>query len=339
MALGAQPRKGACMFNFIVRRFFNLVPVFFGATILVFLIIQASPGNYLDEMRQNPNVKRETIERLERQYGLDQPVYVQYFLWARGVLTGNFGESFKYDRPVTEVIARPVQNSMILAIGNIVLLYALAIPIGVYGAVRQYSLGDKVISVGTYFFLGFPSFFLALITIYLILQMQYAAGRPILPVGGMTSTNFDQLSPMSQLANIAWHALAPIIVVTIREVASFSRFMRGQMLEYMNQDYIRTARAKGLAERVVVYKHALRNAATPFVATIGGILPGLVGGVGFVEVVFNWPGITPMYLEAIASKDIYLITGFIAITLILLIIGNLLSDLLLAVVDPRVRYN
>jgi peptide/nickel transport system permease protein len=327
------------MFAFIVKRLFHLIPVFFGATILVFLIIQASPGNYFDEMRQDPNTKPETVARLERQYGFDQPVYVQYFLWAKGVLVGNFGESFKYKNEVTKVIARPVQNSMVLALGNIILLYALAIPIGIYGAVRQYSTGDKVISVITYFFLGFPSFFLGLIVIYLILQLQYLVGRPLLPVGGMTSSGVDQMTPINQVLDIAWHAIAPIIVVTIREVASLSRFMRGQMLEYMNQDYIRTARAKGLVERVVIYKHAFRNAVTPFIATIGGLLPALIGGVGFVEVVFNWPGITPMYLEAIAAKDIYLVTGFIAITLILLIIGNLLSDLLLAVVDPRVRYN
>ncbi len=327
------------MLPFILRRLFNLIPVFFGATLMVFFVVSAAPGDFLNDLRQDPNVSQDSIERLEKRFALDQPVPVQYLYWIRNIVQGDLGTSFTFDRPVIEVITPRISNSMILVAGNIFLLYLLAIPIGVYGAIRQYSLGDKSISVVSYLLLGFPNFFLGLIVVYFILQLQFAFGRAILPVNGMTSSNFDSLSVFGKFLDIAWHAAMPIVVVTATGVASFSRFMRAQMLEFMNQDYIRTARAKGLTERVVIYKHALRNAVVPFIAGIGSILPGLIGGAGFVEYVFNWPGITPMLIDAINRVDVYLYTGFIAITLLLLIIGNLISDLLLALVDPRIRYN
>jgi peptide/nickel transport system permease protein len=327
------------MLPFILKRIFNLIPVFFGATLLVFFIVAAAPGDFLADLRQDPNVSQETLQRLERRFGLDQPIPVQYFYWLRNIVVGDLGTSFTFDRPVIEVISPRIVNSMILVIGNILLLYAIAIPLGIFGAIRQYSLGDKTISIFSYLFLGFPSFFLGLIVVYLILQLQFLAGRPIFPVNGMTSVDHDGFNFIQKFLDIAWHAIMPILVITITGVASFSRFMRGQMLEFLNQDYIRTARAKGLAERTVIYKHTLRNAIVPFIASIGGILPGLIGGAGFVEYVFNWPGITPMLIEAINRVDVYLYTGFIALTLVLLIFGNLISDLLLAAVDPRIRYN
>jgi peptide/nickel transport system permease protein len=325
--------------TFVLRRLLNLIPVFFGSTILVFVIIQAAPGDFLDQKRLDPRTKPGEIERLERRFGLDKPVLAQYGYWVRNLVTGDLGTSFAFDRPVAEIIARPVQNSMILVVGNIILLYLIAVPIGVYGAVRQYSLGDKAISLVSYFFLGFPSFFLALIVIYLLLQFKFATGGFLFPVGGMTSDNFESLSAWGKFWDIAWHAAAPLIVTTVIDVAGFTRFMRGQMLEFMGQDYIRTARSKGLSERTVIYKHALRNAVTPFIASIGGLLPALVGGAGFVEFVFNWPGITPLIIQSIGAQDLYLYTGFLAITLVLLIVGNIVSDLLLALVDPRIRYN
>jgi peptide/nickel transport system permease protein len=327
------------MLPFILKRILNLIPVFFGATVLVFFIVTAAPGDFLADLRQDPNVSQETLQRLERRFGLDQPVPVQYFYWLRNVVTGDLGTSFTFDRPVIEVISPRIANSMFLVIGNVLLLYAIAVPLGIYGAIRQYSLGDKVVSIFSYIFLGFPNFFLGLIVVYLVLQLQFLAGRPIFPVNGMTSVDHDSYNAVQKFLDIAWHAVMPILIVTVTGVASFSRFMRGQMLEFLNQDYIRTARAKGLAERTVVYKHALRNAIVPFIAGIGNILPSLIGGAGLIEYIFNWPGITPMLLEAISRVDVYLYTGFIALTLLLLIVGNLVSDLLLAAVDPRIRYN
>ena len=326
------------MLPFVVRRFLNLIPVFVGATLLAFLIVQAAPGDFLDARRLDSRARPESIERLERKFGLDRPVPVQYALWLRNVVTGDLGLSFDYDRPVLEVLAPKMLNSLVLVVGNIVLLFAVAVPVGVYGAVRQYSLGDKAISMASYLFLGFPSFFLALIVVYLLLQWKYATGFFLLPVGNMTSDGFERLSPVGRALDVLWHAAAPVVTVTIIGVAGLSRQVRAQMLEFLDADFVRTARAKGLAERRVIYKHALRNAITPFIAGIGGILPALVGGAGFVEVVFNWPGVTPLILSAVNSQDLYLFVGSIAVTLVLLIAGNLASDLLLAAVDPRVRF-
>jgi peptide/nickel transport system permease protein len=323
---------------FIIKRLLNLIPVFLGATLLSFIIIQAAPGDFLDNRRLDARTTPETIDRLERKFGLDQSVPVQYLIWLKNAVTGDLGTSFDFDRPVLEVILPRIGNSLVLVVGNVVLLWLISIPLGVYGAVRQYSLGDKTLSLASYFFLGFPSFFLALIVIYVLLQFKFRTGIFLLPVGNMTSPNFENLSPIQRSLDILWHAIAPIITVTIIGVAGFSRFMRAQMLDFLDQDFIRTARAKGLSERTVIYKHALRNAITPFIAGIGGLLPALVGGAGFVEIVFNWPGITPLLLASINSQDLYVFVGLTAITLVLLIIGNLASDFLLAAVDPRVHF-
>jgi peptide/nickel transport system permease protein len=326
------------MLPYIIRRFFNLIPVFLVASLLSFLMLNAAPGSFLDNLKQNPKVKPETIERLRTKFQLDKPVMVRYVAWLGNVVKGDFGESFSFQRPVLEVVEQPILNSLVLAIPNLILVYLIAIPIGVYGAIRQYSLSDKAISLVAYFFLGIPSFFFALIMLLLLVQLKNTTGHEILPITGMTSRDFDFKTPWGQFWDIAWHAIPPLVVITLHEVASFSRFMRGQMLEFMNQDYVRTARSKGVPERMVVYKHALRNAIVPFVAVVGGALPGLIFGVGFVEFVMNWPGIFPTYLNALTGQDTFVNMAFIAVALVLLIIGNLISDLLLAWVDPRIRY-
>lgn len=326
------------MLPFILKRLLNLIPVFIGATALAFFIVQAAPGDFLDTRRMDPRSKPETITRLETHFGLDKPVPVQYAIWLKNLVAGDLGTSFDFDRPVIEVIAPRIANSLLLVVGNIILLWLLAIPLGVYGAVRQYSLGDKTLSFGSYIFLGFPSFFLGLIVVYLLLQFKFATGNLIFPLGGMTSAGNENFSPIKQILDVLWHSVAPILTLTVIGVAGLSRFMRGQMLEFLDADFVRTAKAKGLPQSAVVYKHALRNALLPFVANIGGILPALVGGAGFVEQVFNWPGITPLLLASVNSQDLYVFLGLIALTLVLLIFGNLISDLLLAVVDPRVRF-
>lgn len=325
------------MLPFIVRRLVNAIPVVFGGSLLIFFILQLAPGDYLTSQALDPNVSPEQIANLKRQFGLDRSIPEQYVLWVSNILQGNLGDSFAYKQPVAQVIAPRVINSLYLVLLNLVLFYAIAIPLGVYGAVRQYSLGDKVISTVMYFFLGFPSFFFALIVIFGILQLRFATGWDI-PVGGMTSSNYNDLSPLGKFWDVLKHLLIPALTLAIISVAGFSRIMRGQMLEYLGQDFIRTARAKGLSERKVVYKHAFRNAVIPFVATIGGVLPGLIGGAGFVEVVFNYPGMTPMILDAINTQDLYLLAGFNVVVLVLVILGNMISDFLLGVVDPRIRY-
>lgn len=325
------------MLPFILRRLLNSIPTVLGATLLIFFIIQSAPGDFLTSQLLNPNISQQQIDNLRRNFGLDQPIIVQYFYWLKNLLRGDLGLSFAYQQPVLNIIVPRVLNSLYLVLLYLIVFYAVAIPLGVYGAVRQYSLGDKVSSTLMYFLLGFPSFFLALLVIYGVLQLRFATGWDI-PVGGMTSPNYGDLGPLGKFLDVLKHITVPALVLAVINVAEFSRIMRGQMLEFLNADFTRTARAKGLSERKVVYKHTFRNAIIPFIAGIGGLLPALISGAGFVEVVFNYPGITPMLLDALTSQDLYLIAGFNVITVLLLIVGNMLSDILLGFVDPRIRY-
>ncbi len=325
------------MTAFIIRRFFSAIPTLLGASILIFFITQAAPGDFLSGARAL-SVQPETLANLRRVFGLDEPFYVQYFYWMRNLLQGDFGLSFTYRAPVLDIIMPRILNSLYLVLLSTVFLYFIAVPVGIYGAVNQYSWGDKITSILSYIFLGTPSFFFALIALYIILQVNFATGWGI-PLTGMTSPDHASLSFWGKTLDIASHIAIPALIVVLGDIAGLSRYMRGQMLEYLGADYIRTARSKGVSEFLVVYKHTLRNAVIPFVATIGGLLPALFTGAGFVEVVFAYPGITPMFLSAIAQQDIFIIAGFSIIAAVLLIIGNLLGDVLLAVVDPRIQYS
>jgi peptide/nickel transport system permease protein len=330
---------------FIIRRLFHLIPTFVGATMLAFLISQLVPGDFFAQKALEPNVRPETIERLRAQYGLDQPVYVQYVRWMGNILQGDLGLSFSSNQPVTNLITRPIQNSMVLVLVSIVMLWAMAIPLGVYSAVRQYSMGDQLVSVFAYFGLAIPNFFFAQVLILGIFLVRgftrevFDYNQVLLPVAGMTSNGFENFTPWQQFRDIAWHTIMPAFVVATAGIAGFTRVLRGQMIEYLGSDFIRTARSKGLGQRTVTYKHALRPAIIPFVAGIGGLLPSLIGGAGLVEIVVSWPGITPRLLDAITRQDIYVVLGFLVISTLLLMVGNLISDLLLAVVDPRIRYS
>lgn len=326
------------MTAYILRRFVQLIPTFLGATFLAFMVIQMAPGDFVSQFEDGTKITPQTIARMREKFGLDQPWYVQYLLWLNNILHLDLGYSFAYQQPVLQVIWPRVVNSMLLVGLSTIILFLLAIPIGIYGATRQYSLGDQVTSFLAYMGLAIPSFFLALLVIYGLLQFKFAFGFSLFPVGGMTSSGFDQFTPWQKFLDIGWHLMVPALIATANDVAGNSRLLRGQMLEVLSHDFVRTARAKGLSQRAVIYKHALRTAVIPFIAGIGGLLPGLVSGAGFVEVVTNWPGVTPFFLDALTQQDLYVLTGFLVITLLLLMIGNLLSDLLLAWVDPRIRY-
>lgn len=332
------------MFGYVVRRFFNLVPTFLGATLLAFFISQLVPGDFLSQRALEPNVRPETIERLRTQFGLDLPWPVQYVRWMGSLVQGDLGLSFSSNQPVTNLIGRPIRNSMVLVVMSLVMLYATAVPLGVYSAVRQYSAGDQVVSAISYFGLAIPNFFFAQVLILSLFLVRswtretFGYNELLLPVAQMTSTEHLDWPWYRQWWDIFVHALMPSFVVATSGIAGLTRVLRAQMVEYLSSDFIRTARAKGLGQRSITYKHALRPAIIPFVAGIGGLLPGLIGGAGLVEIVVSWPGITPTLLEAIGRQDLYVVLGFIVITTLLLMIGNLLSDLLLAIVDPRIRY-
>lgn len=333
------------MFPFIIRRFVHLIPTFVGATLLAFLISQLVPGDFFTQKALEPNIRPETLTRLREQFGLNHPWYVQYVRWMGNILKGDLGLSMSSNQPVINLIARPIQNSMGLVILSIVMLWAAAIPLGVYSAVRQYSVGDQVVSAVSYFGLAIPNFFFAQVLILGLFLLRswtrdtFDYNQMLLPVAQMTSSGHAEMSYLGKQLDIFKHMLLPAFVVATAGIAGFTRVLRGQMLEFLGSDFIRTARAKGLDQRTVTYKHALRPALIPFVAGIGGLLPELIGGAGLVEIVVSWPGITPTLLESIGRQDLYVVLGFLVISSLLLMVGNLISDLLLAVVDPRIRYN
>lgn len=398
------------MFGYVVRRLLQLIPTFFGATLLAFLVVQLAPGDFVTRLELDPTQDRESIANLRQQLGLDQPLPVQYAKWLSGILQGYLGLSLSYKTDVWSVIGQRILNSMVLVVLATLMIYLIAIPIGVFSAIRKYTWPDRTFTVLAFFGLAIPNFFFGLIMLFLAVWLSDLTNARILPIGGMTD-EFLHLGNMTRAAqilfplallgtlvfaglfwwraqrkqaatfgiwaglvlfgmsallmlwpllqgpglperlpynesplwaratNVLWHAFPVVIVVGTSGLAGLMRFMRGQMLDVLSQDYIRTARAKGLNERVVIYKHALRNAVIPFIAGIGGLLPGLIGGAGLVEVTMAWPGITPALLEAISAIDIYVIMGLITITTVLLMIGNVVSDLLLAWVDPRIRYS
>ncbi len=333
------------MIPYIIRRIIHLIPTFIGATLLAFLISQLVPGDFFKQLELQPNVRPETISRMRDRYGIDEPWPVQYVKWMGNLLRGDLGDSFASNQPVTQILATPIKNSMYLVVFSLILLWLFAVPMGVFSAVRQYSIADQIVSAISYFGLAIPNFFFAQIIILGIFMFRsftreyFDYNQLILPIAQMTSSNHSEMSAIGQAWDIFKHMLAPSFVVATSGIAGFTRVLRSQMIEYLSSDFIRTARAKGLGRSTVTYKHALRPAIIPFVAGIGGLLPSLIGGAGLVEIVFAWPGITPTYLKALRQQDIYVVLGLLIVSTILLMIGNIISDILLAVVDPRIRYS
>ena len=244
---------------YVVKRILQGLLTILLASILSFIIIQLAPGDYLDTLKQNPKIAEETIKQLTNQFGLDKPWYVQYWRWFVQVVTQlDFGTSFVYNRSVASLLGERIPATLLLAISSIIITWLIAIPLGILSAVKQSSWTDKILRVVSYLGQGFPSFITALV---LLIIAQYLS--PLLPVGNMTSLNHTELSPIGKILDIAWHMILPTIALSITSFAGLMRLMRGQMLDVMRQDYIQTARAKGLPEKKVIYVHGLRNAINP----------------------------------------------------------------------------
>lgn len=326
------------MLFYVIRRFFNLIPTFIIATFLAWGIIQAAPGDFASQFAFD-QVDPNKAERIRALLGLDNPWYLRYFYWLRNVfLHFDLGTSMTSKASVTTLILPLMRNSMVLLLPATALAFAIAIPIGVYSALHKYSIADRILTVFSLLGLAVPNFFLALILLAFSVQWFHANHWFLLPTGGMTSTHFGSFSTWHQIIDVGWHLIGPVIVVTLSSLAFVSRVMRGEMLEVLSQDYIRTAKSKGLSERAVNVKHALRNAILVIVAIIGSTLPALVSGAGSVEYVTGWPGITPLFIKSIFAQDVYVVMALLTILTLLLMVGNLISDLALAMIDPRIRY-
>jgi len=302
------------------------------ASALCFFIVELAPGNYLDTLKENPQITPERIAELTQQFGLDRPPIIQYFRWLWRVVTRlDFGQSFVYFRSVSSLLVERIPATLLLALSSIVITWAIAIPLGILSAVKQNTTIDKVLRVLSYFGQGFPSFITALI--FLVIA-QFLS--PLFPVGGMTSINHDELSILGKIFDIGWHMILPTIALSITSFAGLQRLTRGQLLDVLRQDYIQTARAKGLPENKVIYVHALRNAINPLITLLGFEFASLLGGSFIAEFFFNWPGLGRLTLQAVTAQDKYLVMASLMMGATMLIIGNLLADLLLKTVDPKI---
>ena len=322
------------MKTYVLRRFLQMIPLLFGISALTFILLQLAPGDFLNQMGENPAISPATIEAMRRNFGLDRPWYIQYALYLRNILLHfDFGESFSRHQPVFTVIREGLSNTLLLAIAAAVVTWGLAIPLGIWAAVRQYSWIDKTLSLIAFIWLSIPEILSGLLLLML------AARTGWFPVGGMRSIDYDDLTTLGRVRDLLWHLALPALVVGLVPLASRMRQMRGNLLDVLRLDYVTTARSKGLDESVVIYKHALRNALNPMITLFGYTLGALVSGSFIAEIIFSWPGLGRITLDAILTQDQYLVMGSVLMASVVLILGNLIADLLLALADPRISYD
>jgi len=322
------------MWRFIVKRIFTAVPMLLGIALLTFALMGGTPGSYIDTMRLDPSISTETLAHYERLYGLDKPWWAQFGHWIVNIFRGELGYSFHFNIPVTKIIAGRLLNTFILSLASFLLTWSIAIPLGIWAALNRNRWIDRGIQFFSYVSLSLPSFFLVMIFLF------FASLVPgFLPLGGMVSPNYDDLGVAGKILDVLRHLIIPATALSIGSIAGLQRIMRGNMLETLGQKYILTARAKGLPERRVIYLHALRNAINPLITLLGYEFSALLSGAALTEIICSWPGLGSLMLTAVRSKDIYLVMASMMMGGVLFLIGNLLADIALAKVDPRIRYD
>ncbi len=315
------------MLQFIIRRLLNAIPLLIGVSVIGFGLMHLAPGGPLAIYTLNPTVSIQDIERIKVLYGLDQPVHVQYAKWATNMLFGNWGNTFFGGRPVLTVILERVPATLLLAGSSLAIAIVLGMAIGILGAVRRYSVFDYLATTGAVFALSFPTFWFGLMAIYIFaLELRW------LPSGGMY-----ELGEENNILDLLRHLILPTTVLALVIVATWSRYARSSFLEVINQDYIRTARSKGLRGPAVLFRHAFPNAVTPLIALLGVQLPFLFSGALVAETVFGWPGMGRLFVDALTMKEYPVLMGMMVFTAVFVIVGNLLADIGVALVDPRVR--
>jgi len=321
------------MRTYVLRRVLQTIPLLLGISLMTFLLLQLAPGDFLNQMAENPGISAETIEAMRVRFGLDKPWYIQYAIYLRNVILHfDFGQSFSRHQPVFEVLYEGFTNTLILAIAAAVITWGLAVPLGMIAAVRQHSWIDRLLSLTAFVWLSIPEILSGL------LLLMFAARTGWFPVGGMRSLDYDELDGISQFFDIAHHLVLPALVVGLIPLASRMRQMRGSLLDVLRLDYVTTARAKGLSERTVIIKHALRNALNPMITLFGYTLGALVSGSFIAEIIFSWPGLGRLTLDAILRRDYPVIQGVVLIFSFVYVLVNLIIDLIYTLVDPRIRY-
>lgn len=322
------------MIAYLLKRILLMIPVLLGITIISFSVMKMAPGDPISLMTDlNPNMNEEAIKRIRAHYGLDEPWHMQYLKWLKNMVALDFGRSFASDnRPVLDKIAERIPITLLINVLSMFFILAAAIPLGVISAVKQDSWFDRGTSL--FVFIGFavPTFWLAL-----LLMILFGVKLEWLPISGFRSLNYASLTPFQQVVDVSKHLILPIFVSAFGGLAGMSRYMRSNMLEVIRQDYITTARAKGLTEGAVIFRHALRNALLPVITILGLSVPGLIGGSVIFETIFAIPGMGQLFYQSVMMRDYPTIMGILVIGAVLTLLGNLLADLLYSWADPRIR--
>ena len=323
------------MRTYLLRRITQTIPILIIISILLFIMVRAAPGGPLTAARRNPNVTQAQIEALEEKLGLNDPLPVQYFRWLRDMFSGDMGESIKFHRPVSEMIAERIPNTLLLVGTAFLFTILLAIPIGIWSARKPYSIFDYFVTTVTFVGQSIPVYWLGLglIIVFYVLLKNPWTGAPFFPGGGMNSQGKS-----GDLFDTAWHMVLPVVALSLGWVAWYSRFLRSSMMDVMHEDYVRTARAKGSQDNAVYYKHALRNAILPLITLIALDLPSLFAGALFVETIFSWPGMGRLFWDAAKGRDYPVLLAVVMITAVLIILCNLLADLAYGWLNPTVKY-
>jgi len=323
------------MIAYLAKRFLLLIPLMFGITLITFTVVHLAPGEPVEmQISMNPKVTAEARERLKEFYGLDKPLYVQYAVWVKKLAMLDFGRSFAPDnRPVIDKIRERIPITLSLNVISLLIEFGLALPIGILAAIRRNTIFDKGMTV--FVFLGFavPTFWLALLLMYL-----FGVKLGWLPVSGLHSLGSEAYGPFLWFWDMVKHLLIPVSVAAFGSLAGLSRYMRSTMLDVIRQDYITTARAKGLPERTVILRHALRNALLPVITLLGLSVPGLIGGSVIFETIFAIPGMGQLFYGGVMARDYPLVMGILVIGAGLTLIGNMLADIGYAFADPRIRH-
>ncbi|WGF87895.1 ABC transporter permease [Marinivivus vitaminiproducens] len=327
------------MLRYVIKRLLYMIPTLFGLSVIAFMIIQLPPGDYITSMiasmqDSGANVDPQQVERLREIYGFNDPVWLQYLKWITGILTrGDFGYSFEWNRPVAELIWERMGSTLAISIAALLFVWAVSLPIGIYSAMRRHSVGDYVFTFLGFIGLAVPNFILALTLMYL--SYRYFGQS----VGGLYSPEYvDAPWSWAKLVDLLHHLWIPIIVIGTSGTAALIRILRANLTDELSKPYVITAKAKGLPEHRVVVKYPVRIALNPFVSAIGWVLPELVSGITITAIVLNLPTAGPLLLRALISQDMYLAGSFILLMGVLTLIGMLISDLLLALLDPRIRF-
>lgn len=316
------------MRTYVLRRLLGAIPLLFGASLLIFLVFALTPGDFIDG---NINLTPQRAAELKALYGLDRPLWARYLSWLTQLLHGDLGFSLQHQIPVSTLLGQYLWSSFLLALVSLLLYWTLSLAVGVLAAVRPYGWFDRVVTLLVFAAMSFPVFFLCLLLI-----KWFAVDLGWLPVGGMISIG-SNATGWAYALDVARHMVLPVLTLVMLQAGGLTRYVRASMLDALAMDCVRTARAKGLPERVVILRHALRNALLPLISLLGFELPGLFAGAIVTEKIFNWPGVGHIHIDTLAARDYPVLMSFTLLLAVLTIVGNLLADVLSALADPRIR--